>query len=414
LTVLDHFTKFLFSKAFVTKEALPIAKWLLKTFMDNICMPERWHADNGGEFKNYHIDAVRTLLAANCQLKDGMLLPYSHSMPRNPQCQGLVERGNRTVKTTILKHMERDGFDIKEDLTWEWVPYMKNFNRQLNRKVVKMYGFNPCIMMTGQPPEAPDHISLAPDEARRLHIFCADQMKRQGDKMADEVFCGTFNKGDVVLVHQIAKRSHKDLRGKGGKSYTARAVVVKRSKTNDTHYKLRWITDGLANNDKAGDESSRMWPAWRLKLAVATAEVNGINLHKDADQVIVDAVMNEVSDEDLSSDNDSEQGPPLKDHEQIAAIADRYGCVCVSTGVCASVCVFFVGQYKQHNPLRMRKDVNAQRMAAKRARDKAAREGTPMSDSSSADENPSDDHTMSAVDEPPTPPKTPKVRKNTR
>ena len=82
--------------------------------------------------------------------------------------------------------------------------------------------------------------------------------------------------------------------------------------------------------------------------------------------------------------------------------------------MCVCVCPDdFVGQYKQHHPLRMRKDVNAQRMAAKRARDKAAREGSPMSDSTSAEDNPSDDHTMPAVDEPPTP-KTPKVRKNTR
>jgi len=303
-------------------------------------MPERWHADNGGEFKNYHIDAVRTLLAANCQLKNDMLLPYSHSMPRNPQCQGLVERGNRTVKSTMLKHMERDGYDPTEDHTWEWNPYREDVNRKLNRRVVKMYGFCPAVMMTGQPPEAPDHISLSPEEVRKLHMFCAEQMKRQGEAMANEVFCASFNKGDVVLVHQLSKRSHKDLRGKGGKSYTARAVVVKQSKTNATYYKLRWISDGLANNEKTGDESKRMFPAWRLKKAVATAEVNGINLHKDADQVIVDEVMNEVSDDDLSSGNETErQGPPLRDHEQIAKIADKYVCVYVDVCMCVCVCV---------------------------------------------------------------------------
>ena len=80
LTVLDHFTKYLWTHAFKTKDAGPIAAWLYTTFMDNVCMPERWHADNGGEFKNYHIDAARALLAKNGSTDD-MLLPYSHSMP---------------------------------------------------------------------------------------------------------------------------------------------------------------------------------------------------------------------------------------------------------------------------------------------------------------------------------------------
>jgi transposase InsO family protein len=135
LTVLDHFTKHLWAEAFKTKEAPEIALWLLKTFRDGVVMPERWHADNGGEFINHHIDAVRELLAVNSDNVDGMMLPYSHSMPRNPQCQGLVERGNRTIKTTISKQMTRDGFKPEEHETWDWVPYLKREVGKLNRKV---------------------------------------------------------------------------------------------------------------------------------------------------------------------------------------------------------------------------------------------------------------------------------------
>jgi hypothetical protein len=69
LTVLDHFTKYLWAKGFKNKDAGPIAEWLYEHFSGNITMPERWHADNGGEFKNYHIDAVRQMLSLNCDEK---------------------------------------------------------------------------------------------------------------------------------------------------------------------------------------------------------------------------------------------------------------------------------------------------------------------------------------------------------
>jgi transposase InsO family protein len=325
LTVQDHFTKFLWTKAFKTKEASPIAVYLMNVFMDGVCMPERWHADNGGEFKNFHIDAVRQHLGANCQT--GMLLPYSHSMPRNPQCQGLVERANGTIKKTTHKKMEADGFVIGEDTTWNWVATLKAVTRAWNRRVVKLYGFCPAFLMTGQPPEAPDHQSLNPAELLEVHEHCAYQMQRQGAKMATTVFNESFTRGEVVLVHQLKKRSHKDLRGGGGKSYTARAVIVTQSRTNATHYRLRWITDGLADKEKAGELSKRMWLAWRLKRAVKTAAVNGQQSFPD-DQRIVDMVMEECSEDayDLSASGDEDTGPALPDHEAIAREADRLLC----------------------------------------------------------------------------------------
>ena len=289
--------------------------------MDNVCLPERWHADNGGEFKNYHIDAARALLAKNCSTED-MLLPYSHSMPRNPQCQGLVERGNRTVKSTMYKHMESDGFVMARDPTWDWVPYLMQVTRMLNRRQVKMYGFCPIIIMTGQPPEAPNHQSLSPEELARLHMKCADAMARQGAKMEQKVAYTIFKKGDVVLVHQISKRSHMDDRGKGSRSYTARAVVVRPSTSNPSHYKLRWLTEGLSDKEKIGDFSKRMWFAWRLKLAVPTAHVRGYNPYKD-DQYMVDEVL-KAPDTDEDSADSTVQGPPLTDHEAIQQHAEKY------------------------------------------------------------------------------------------
>ena len=103
-----------------------------------------------------------------------------------------------------------------------------------------MYRVSPCVMMTGHPPEAPDHESLSPADLARLHIYAAsEQMKRRAEGMTDLAFCPVYKRGDVVLVHQVAKRSHKDLRGKGSKSFPARAVVIKQSSSNESHYQIR-------------------------------------------------------------------------------------------------------------------------------------------------------------------------------
>lgn len=103
MTVLDHFTKYLWAEAFKTKEALPIAQYLLSIFRDGVCFPERWHADNGGEFKNFYIDAVRELLTVNSETRDGMLLRIPipcHGIPNvRVWSNGVIVRSRPAAKS---------------------------------------------------------------------------------------------------------------------------------------------------------------------------------------------------------------------------------------------------------------------------------------------------------------------------
>ena len=329
LTVVDHFTKYLWSHAFKSKSAKPIAQYLYGIFTSNITMPERWHADNGGEFKNYHMEAVREMLSMNTNDKR-MLLRYSHSMPRNPKCQGLVERANKTIKHSLHKIMVYDGWNPSEDMVWDWRPYLVKFTFNWNRKTIKLYGgcYNPCILMTGQPPEAPDHDRLEPHELLLVHEHCAAQMVRQAKKMETKVPNMTFKKGDVVLVYKISQRSHLDKKGKGGMSFPARAVVVQPSKTNaSSHYKIRWLSEGLYANEKYGDVSKKMWGAWRLKLE-QTKLTDGDT--PEEDQVIIDEVLAEVADvleedsDDLWAGAASDEGLQMDAGEEIAQRADWY------------------------------------------------------------------------------------------
>lgn len=185
-------------------------------------------------------------------------------------------------------------------------------------------------MLTGQPPEAPDHMSLSPDMLRNLHIYAADAMYRQAQGMANVAFCETFKRGEVVLVHQVAKRSHKDARGRGARSYTARAVVVGTSKSNQSHYKIRWTTDGLVGREKTGHISATMWPAWKLKVCQATKLTGsfylpGVDDDAQAEETRIQEEVMALGDETSEGDeSDSPEGPPTSDREAIAMRAERY------------------------------------------------------------------------------------------
>lgn len=269
LIVEDHFTKYLWAKEFKGKDAGPIAEFLYTTFTNGVCVPERWHADNGGEFKNYHIDAVRELLAERGH-NQGTLLPYTHGMPRNPQCQGLVERANRTLKSRMHKNMEKNGYDAKADEHFNWVPYLHAAVRAHNRDPVKLYGkVCPSELMTGMPPEAPDHQNLTPAELNRLHEFCA--LKQHQAALGRDIRAASelpeFQPDDIVHVLQLDKKSHADKKFKGSKRWTGRAIVVSRSETSCHRYQIQWISDGLIEREKAGTISSTLWLSWRLKPA---------------------------------------------------------------------------------------------------------------------------------------------------
>jgi hypothetical protein len=326
LTVVDHFTKYLWAEAFQSKDAGPIALYLLKTFRDGIITPERWHADNGGEFVNAYIDAVRELLAKSGINNERGMLQYSHSMPRNPQCQGLVERMNRTIKELLHKQLTNDGWVRTEHDVWDWRPYLERVVGILNRRQVKLYRVSPCVMVTGQPPEAPDHMALSASELKGLHEFCAQAQIRQAKKMEQTPLHKEFNRGDVVLVHQAARRSPADARGTGSMAWPARAIVMQVSSYSEMHYKIMWTTDGLHGRETAGDICKKRWPIYRLKLCAKTLKTDRfydddtLQLAEDKLRTLVMGMEDEQ--EDWNADEDME-GPPVRDEDLIEETAAR-------------------------------------------------------------------------------------------
>ena len=79
LIVVDHFTKFLFATACLSKESKNVVKFLEKVYK-TFGSPERILSDNGGEFIS---DIVSEL-----QFRNNVRI--SHGMPYRPQTQGTL------------------------------------------------------------------------------------------------------------------------------------------------------------------------------------------------------------------------------------------------------------------------------------------------------------------------------------
>ena len=265
LVVVDHFTKYCWAEAFVTKESLPIAEYLADLFMHN-GVPERWHADNGGEFTSAHMDAAREVLMQNVHDPiRGEKLTYSHGMPRNPRCQGLVERLNQTLKTRIHKQLMDQGYEYKKNAIWKWRPTLKKVVFELNRTHVKLYGVSPHILLYGFAAEVPDHRPLRPEQHARLHLHCANMQRKAASKKGALDTPTYFQSGDAVMVHALKeRRSHHDLVGKNAVPWPATATIVNESSTNRNYYKIKWTSRGIDGKEK-GQVAHQLWPHWCLK-----------------------------------------------------------------------------------------------------------------------------------------------------
>ena len=262
LALEDHFTKYLWTKALRSKEAKPIAEFLVELFTSHVRVPERFHCDNGGEFKNKYMDAARLLLAQSCDIS-GKMLPLSHSLPRNPQCQGLIERKNRSIKENLLKAAEEQGHtDPTKPIDLEKA--LRKTTMQLNRQIYKPYGVSPYVMQHGAAAEAPDHEALSPGDLSRLHRYAAAAQERQAANVKPIPF-ESFMPGDFVLVRSLRDKSGRKTKGLDGrKNYPSKAHVDKESISSAGWYHLIWETKGLSG-EKPGAKSTRLYHFSRLR-----------------------------------------------------------------------------------------------------------------------------------------------------
>ena len=97
LTVVDHFTKHVEAYALADKKATTVARVLLNEFVSRYGVSYVLHIDQGANFES-------NLFKELCQMLN---IKKTRTTPYHPQCDGQVERMNRTI-IDLLKLNVRD------------------------------------------------------------------------------------------------------------------------------------------------------------------------------------------------------------------------------------------------------------------------------------------------------------------
>ena len=237
LVAADYFTRWVEAYPIPCQEASVVAKKLVDEMFCRFSPPEQLLSDQGRQFESQ-------LLAEVCKL---LGIQKSRTTPYHPQCDGLVERWNRTLlqslATSVSDHPENwDEFVQKICMAYNtsvhpttgFTPFFLMFGRQAKLPVDLMYG-------TPEPEALPPSqyaatLKAAMSEAyNKVRAKTARQLKHQSDVYNQKVHGKPYKVGDHVWV-----LFPQTPRGKSKKLYrpwSGPFVVVK--KLSDVTYRVQ-------------------------------------------------------------------------------------------------------------------------------------------------------------------------------
>ena len=231
LLMIDHFTKYKWAKPLPSKEAQPCADWLLEVFRERP-VPRRFHCDNGSEFVNAAMQQVYKTLGGPME---------SHGRPRNPKCQGLVERANQTVKTKLIKRCVEDDY-TQAGQTYAWEEDLAEIILQDNDAPIALYGGISAFLALNR---APRHASscriLSNDAANDLYEHMKQCQLTRAGKRCQYPELQPIQVGSVVRVRATRKEL---IQHKAIAAWSIRAVVHSLSAQSTDYFKLRWLSQG--------------------------------------------------------------------------------------------------------------------------------------------------------------------------
>ena len=133
----DYFTKWIEVYAIPNQEASTVAKKLTDEMFCRFSPPEQLHSDQGKQFESDLVYEVCKLL----QIRKTRTTSY------HPQCDGLVERFNRTLLDMLATTTKDHPFDWEEQLSRVCMAY--------NSSVHASTGFSPFFLMFGRQARMP-------------------------------------------------------------------------------------------------------------------------------------------------------------------------------------------------------------------------------------------------------------------
>ena len=132
LVVGDYYSKWMEALPVPNQEAPTVEEKLVDEVFLRFSPPEQLHSDQGRQFES-------VLIAEVCKL---LQIRKTRTTPYHPQCDGLVERFNRTLLSILATCAEGHPFDWEQQLQKVCMAY--------NTSVQSSTGFIPFYLMFGR------------------------------------------------------------------------------------------------------------------------------------------------------------------------------------------------------------------------------------------------------------------------
>ena len=206
LVASDCFTQWVEVYRIPNQEATTVAKKFVDEMFCRFSPPEQLHSNQGRQFESELVKEICTLLQ----------IRKTHTTPYHPQCNGMVERFNRTlldmIATTIDNH-QADwqhhihklclAYNSSSHSTTGFSPFFLMFGRQVKLPIDLMYGTNRTEPDTTA--SFAQKLKEGLQEAYKLvREKCQAEHKRQKALYDERVHGKPFSPGDLVWLHSPA------------------------------------------------------------------------------------------------------------------------------------------------------------------------------------------------------------------
>ena len=137
MVAVDCFTRWVKVYAIRNQEATTVAKKLVDEMFCRFSPPEQLHSDQGRQFES---DLVKEI----CEL---LQIRKTRTTPYHPQCNGMVERFNRTLLDMLSTAVDNHQAD--------WQQHIRKLCLAYNSSVHSSTGFTPFFLMFGRQAKLP-------------------------------------------------------------------------------------------------------------------------------------------------------------------------------------------------------------------------------------------------------------------
>uniref|UniRef100_A0A3B5K0P4 Integrase catalytic domain-containing protein n=1 Tax=Takifugu rubripes TaxID=31033 RepID=A0A3B5K0P4_TAKRU len=209
---MDYFTRYVNMYPMKDQRATTVAQCISEDYIRHHGIPESIHTDQGRQFES---DLIKELCAL-------LKIEKTRTSPYHAQCDGMVERFNRTLKDQLAKYLSHTG--------GEWVQYLPQVELAYNSSAHCSTGLSPFFLAHGREPHLPLHLALnwgpsatsatpgtpaayVKDVTSRLSLTLREAAQRsataklhQKQQYDKQVVFHPYEVGDYVLLDDPAQR----------------------------------------------------------------------------------------------------------------------------------------------------------------------------------------------------------------